>query len=758
MLIFCLYLLVPKTVSMKKQLLFLLLFLSFIGVHAQTLTASAVITQPLTCINNGAVVVTATGGTEPYTYSIAPSSGVVLTGNVFSNFSAGTYTISVIDSSSPQQQVDRTVTFSQPIQPTVTATATNNNIVATSSGGIQPVRYRIAAPVAYATPYLASGIFPCVHPGVYTVEVVDGYGCVGSTVVTVQPTLDLQVFSNYVDYNNDGFTNVGDLINYQFEITNNNPLEVVNNVTLFANGLNINGGIIFSLSGTDTTTFSATHVITQTDINNGFVTFDFNINGFPTSGCPVASYNVIDTENLNFSDGIKLNAFIDSNTNGVQDNGEQNFTQGNFQYQINDDGINHNVITSTGVHYIYEVNPVNSYDLSYSIGNVANPSQYSLATSSYSNITVASGYGITTYNFPVTVLPHKDLAITLTPYGPSPRPGFTYINRLTYKNYGSEAINSGILTFTKDSAVTIVGISQAGTIANSNGFSYNFANLLPGEVRYIDITMQVPTIPTVALGQVVTNGALGVISGTDINSVNDFSNLSQIIIGSYDPNDKIESHGGKILHSSFTSNDYLTYTIQFENTGTANAVNVRLNDVLDAKLDETSVRMINASHDYALDRVGNNLNWKFNGIELEPSVANTAIGKGCVTFQIKPKPGYAIGDIIPNTASIYFDFNPAIVTNTFNTEFVSTLSVANFESESFAVYPNPTNDFLNISSKNSSKLINNIVVSDILGKTVQTNSFNTSKAVLDLSNLNRGVYFVKVESEGVDKIMKVVKQ
>ena len=738
---------------MKKQLLFLFLFLNFISVHAQALTATSTITQPL-CFgdSNGEIIVIATGGTAPYTYSISPNNGAVLSGNIFSNLSVGTYTVVVTDSSTPTQQVNLTVTLTQPSPLTVATTVSGNTITVLPSGGNAPYQFSLNP----GGPFQTSPVFSGLVQGSYLLTVIDMNGCVVNTIVTVSPILNIQGSSNYFDYNGDGFVNVGDVVNYQFIITNNDGTTPIEGIILHANGLAVNGSIaMLSPGASDTTSFSATHVITQQDINNQSISFNFYASGIFTD-YGIFSNNISVVQTLLVSDGFKLNAFVDTNTNGVQDNGEQNFTQGNFQYQINDDGVNHNIATSTGIHYIYESNPVNSYDLSYSIGNVANSSQYSLATSSYSNITVASG--ITTYNFPVTVLPHKDLEIALTQYGISPRPGFTYVNRLMYKNNGSEAINSGSLTFTKDSAVTIVGISQAGTIANSSGFSYNFANLLPGEVRYIDITMQVPTIPTVTLGQVVTNGALGVISGTDINSVNDSSNLSQIIIGSYDPNDKIESHGGKILHSSFTSNDYLTYTIQFENTGTANAVNVRVNDVLDSKLDETSVRMINASHDYALDMVGNNLNWKFNGIELEPSVANTAIGKGYVTFQIKPKPGYAIGDIIPNTASIYFDFNPAIVTNTFNTEFVSTLSVANFESESFAVYPNPTNGLLTISSKNSSKSINNVVVSDVLGKTVQTNSFNSSKAVLDLSRLNRGVYFVKVQSEGVDKIMKVVKQ
>ena len=77
-----------------------------------------------------------------------------------------------------------------------------------------------------------------------------------------------------------------------------------------------------------------------------------------------------------------------------------------------------------------------------------------------------------------------------------------------------------------------------------------------------------------------------------------------MIINAYDPNDKTEAHGPEILHSSFTSNDYLYYTIRFENTGNASAINVRVNDVLNSMLDENTIRVESTSHPYILDRVG----------------------------------------------------------------------------------------------------------------------------------------------------------
>jgi uncharacterized repeat protein (TIGR01451 family) len=236
---------------------------------------------------------------------------------------------------------------------------------------------------------------------------------------------------------------------------------------------------------------------------------------------------------------------------------------------------------------------------------------------------------------------------------------------------------------------------------------------------------------------------------------NNFSSCSQIIIGSYDPNDKMESHGEKILHSTFTANDYLYYTIRFENTGTASAINVRVDDLLDSRLNENTIKMIGASHNYIMDRVDNNLTWRFDNIQLPVSVANTNIGKGYITFQVKPRLGYAVGDIIPNTASIYFDFNPPIITNTFQTEFVAQLGVNEFENGDFVFYPNPVSDLVTISVKNSGTIVA-IAVYDILGKLILIEKPTTAVSIqtLDLSSVSKGVYLLEVTSDNNLKVIK----
>ena len=444
---------------------------------------------------------------------------------------------------------------------------------------------------------------------------------------------------------------------------------------------------------------------------------------------------------------LRLNAFLDLNNNGTKDTGESNFPLGQFQYEVNNDGVTHNLVAPAGVYNLFETNTANSYDVGFTI-DPQYTANYSASTS-YSNVFTGS-----LYNFPVTVnAPYTDLSITTIPMQ-SPRPGFIYENRIVYTNLGNQTVASGTIVFNKDANVSITSVSQTGTTPTATGFTYNFTNLLPFETRTFSVFMQVPTIPTVTNGQILTNSSSLNVTG-DLILENNSSSVSQIIINSYDPNDKVESHGPRILHSSFTANDFLYYTIRFENEGTASAINIKVNDLLDSKLDETTLRMVSASHPYALERTGNALSWKFDNIQLPVSVANSTIGKGYISYKIKPKPNYAIGDIISNTASIYFDFNPAIITNTFTTEFVAALSVSQFEDVNFVFYPNPADDFITISTKNTSESLTKASVYDVLGKQILTQNLSGNNSeTINLSSLNAGYYFIEVTTANNLKVVK----
>ncbi|WP_298238456.1 T9SS type A sorting domain-containing protein [uncultured Algibacter sp.] len=75
----------------------------------------------------------------------------------------------------------------------------------------------------------------------------------------------------------------------------------------------------------------------------------------------------------------------------------------------------------------------------------------------------------------------------------------------------------------------------------------------------------------------------------------------------------------------------------------------------------------------------------------------------------------------------------------------NTLSVDDFNKQSFKLYPNPTSlGYINIASKNQSSL--KISVLDVLGKQISSESIKSSK--LDVSHLKSGLYLLKIEQEG----------
>jgi len=589
--------------------------------------------------------------------------------------------------------------------------------------------------------------------------------------IIVESPLNVTSTVTYVDFNADGYKSVGDVIEFEYTVTNNGN-DVITNIDADVSfiDLDITGGPLTSLGAgqTDTTTFIATHIITQDDINFGYYGGDQE--GVYFYGTYYGNEVIEHVYNgsgfqLQQSDGIKLNAFVDTNGNGTQETGEINFPLGQFDYEVNNDGVIRNLYVSP--HYLYESNPNTTYDLTYTVD-----SDYAgnNTTTSYSNVTIPVGSGITTYDFPITVTPYDDLSANLSSYGvnPVPVPGFTYGNSISYTNNSNETVSTGTINFTIDNALNLISVYEvsqnwftfnyAPITTTATGFSYNFTNLQPYQTKRLWIKMSVPTLPTVNLGQLVTNSVdIELLSG-DILPLNNTSSLTQTIVGSYDPNDVTERHGSEIIHSEFTTDDYLTYTIRFENTGTANAINIRVEDLLDEQLDESTLKMVDASHQYTLERVGKNLEWNFFGINLPPSEndEDSPTGHGYLIFKIKPFPDYAVGDIIPNTAEIYFDFNPAIVTNTWTTEFVEdNLSVIDYEFESLKVYPTPTKNILNI--KNNLN-IETIKITSILGQQIITKEINDKTASIDLSEINSGIYFVTLSSNGNEKTVKIIKE
>lgn len=133
------------------------------------------------------------------------------------------------------------------------------------------------------------------------------------------------------------------------------------------------------------------------------------------------------------------------------------------------------------------------------------------------------------------------------------------------------------------------------------------------------------------------------------------------VISSFDPNDKAAYSNQEILP---LNDNELTYRIRFQNTGNDTAFTVVVVDTLPEQLDLLSLEMIDASHDYEL-KINNPkiLEWTFDNILLPDSTTNEALSHGYILFKIKTLEDVVDGDMLPNDAAIYFDFNEPVITN-----------------------------------------------------------------------------------------------
>ena len=279
----------------------------------------------------------------------------------------------------------------------------------------------------------------------------------------------------------------------------------------------------------------------------------------------------------------------------------------------------------------------------------------------------------TTYNnldsFSIALRPipgKRDLTINIVQINVA-RPGFDLSYKISYKNAGTDTVPSGQILLKKDSLINFVSAIPAQSSINGDTIKWNYDSLKPVDTASIVVNFRIQSPPAVQLGDTLTSLAIISPIAGDLTPFDDTALVKQVVQGSSDPNDKSENLAGKIsLDSSF-----LIYTIRFQNTGTDTAFIIVVRDTLHDKLDWSSFQMVEASHPYQLDiKSQNQLTWSFKNALLVDSSRNEPASHGYISYRVKPKSNLVIGDIIRNTASIYFDYNLPVQTNTQETEVV----------------------------------------------------------------------------------------
>lgn len=147
----------------------------------------------------------------------------------------------------------------------------------------------------------------------------------------------------------------------------------------------------------------------------------------------------------------------------------------------------------------------------------------------------------------------------------------------------------------------------------------------------------------------------------------DFSSCKDIfcdvVTGPYDPNDKRGYPLGFTADNFVFPNGQMQYIVRFQNVGNDTAINVVVRDTIDTDLDIFSLRMGASSHNFNYTISGRILEVAFPNILLPDSLTNNAGSNGFFSFTINQNKDLAPGTYLHNSAAIYFDYNPPIITN-----------------------------------------------------------------------------------------------
>ncbi|MEP6584024.1 MAG: T9SS type A sorting domain-containing protein [Ginsengibacter sp.] len=353
---------------------------------------------------------------------------------------------------------------------------------------------------------------------------------------------------------------------------------------------------------------------------------------------------------------IKGSVFIDNNLNGIKDVNE-NFVD-NVLLTSNKAGYTISSLTVNGI-FNNETDSGTYINTPY-----INLPYYTFAPASRTSI-FTNYFNVDSTSFALQpVLGKRDLEISLIPVT-APSPGFASTCKIIYKNVGTDTLTSGTIEFIKDSRQNFVSSIPSFSYQNADTFRLNITNLKPFDTASITIQLQNSAPPTLTINDTVFLKATIFPIAGDLDTVNNISILLERANGSLDPNDKDEIHGGKITTQQVSKSEYLNYIIRFQNTGNSAAYNVLVRDTLDNQLDWNTIQMISSSHPYTISITnGNEILWRFNNINLPDATSNEPGSHGYIAFHVKPKNNLSAGNIINNRASIYFDFNPSVLTNT----------------------------------------------------------------------------------------------
>lgn len=357
------------------------------------------------------------------------------------------------------------------------------------------------------------------------------------------------------------------------------------------------------------------------------------------------------------------------------------------------------------------------------------------------------GQTITDLNFgkePETIGP--DLHIEFS--AAAQRRGFTNLAMISYGNSGTEPDYNRWVELKMPDNIYLTEASIPWDQQIGNIYLWQFDTINPGENGNIILMDSVGL--ELSVGDSVLFHA-NITTFQDLENNNDVSNVVEVIVGAIDPNDIQVSPKGFGTEGFISKSDTLQYRIRFQNVGSYAAQNVFITDSLPAELDPSSVHIESMSHEGNWWIEDNVIYWKFLNINLPDSNANEAESHGFVIFNVVPAADVDPGIEIENEASIEFDFESPVETNTT----LNTIKYLSTEEDNrLEIYPNPMRSNASFRlARNREIFDDNVAITsyqmyDYTGKPVNSaQGLNEYKVDLERTGLGSGTYVIIAQDE-----------
>jgi len=423
--------------------------------------------------------------------------------------------------------------------------------------------------------------------------------------------------------------------------------------------------------------------------------------------------------------------YIDENNNGTQD-----LTEVPVQGILVRKGIfRHSVSGVDGYYSIYDIDADTLQPVIHWPAWTLNPPFY------------ITGNGSDTLNFGLVPSFLSDFSIDATANAPF-RPGFNNTISITWQNLGIGQTSDVVFQF-PGTAVSYLAADPVPDAISGDSLIWHLSNIAPGQQGKLVVNFMTHT--DIAIGDTLQFLADIEPESTDEQPGDNVYQLNEVVVGAFDPNDKSVTPVIFTPDSLYTRVP-LTYLIRFQNTGNFPASKVIVRDTLSQNLNLSSVEIIAASHPYQWDVLeGRVLEFTFDPISLPDSTNDEAGSHGFIKFRILPSAQLDYGEMIENSAQIYFDFNEPVMTNTVVTtiEFPSnSKELPEKELLILTPIPNPNNGAFKLAFSRRLSETASLQVLDLTGRIrfVSYLPAGTLATDVDLQNISEGIYFIQMKS------------